>query len=111
MEVSGTWDMLSNLQISLLLLVIYLSLLCDCPLSRFICVQLCDPMDCSLPGSSVHGILQARILEWVAISYSRGSSPLRDPTGISSTAGGFFSAESQGKLCKYFDLPPIDKQV
>ena len=64
-----------------------------------------------LPGSSVHGILQARILEWVAISYSRGSSPLRDPTGISSTAGGFFSAESQGKLCKYFDLPPIDKQV
>ena len=35
---------------------------------------LCDPMDCSLPGSSVHGILQARILEWVAISFSRGSS-------------------------------------
>ena len=35
-------------------------------------VQLCDPMDCTLPGSSVHGILQARILEWVAISFSRG---------------------------------------
>ena len=35
---------------------------------------LCDPMDCSPPGSSVHGILQARILEWVAISFSRGSS-------------------------------------
>ena len=34
---------------------------------------LCDPMDCCLPGSSVHGILQARILEWVAISFSRGS--------------------------------------
>ena len=38
------------------------------------CPTLCDPMDCSLPGSSVHGILQARILEWVAISFSRGSS-------------------------------------
>ena len=38
------------------------------------CLTLCDPMDCSLLGSSVHGILQARILEWVAISYSRGSS-------------------------------------
>ena len=37
------------------------------------CLILCDPMDYSLPGSSVHGIFQARILEWVAISYSRGS--------------------------------------
>ena len=38
------------------------------------CPTLCDPMDCSLPGSSLHGILQARVLEWVAISFSRGSS-------------------------------------
>ena len=38
------------------------------------CPTLCDPMDCRLPGSSVHGISQARILEWVAISFSRGSS-------------------------------------
>ena len=37
----------------------------------FSCIQLCDPMDCSPPGSSVHGILQARIVEWVAISFSR----------------------------------------
>ena len=42
------------------------------------CPTLCDPMDCSPPGSSVHGIFQARILEWVAISFSRGSSPPRD---------------------------------
>ena len=42
------------------------------------CPTLCDPMDCSPPGSSVHGILQARILEWVAISSSRGSSQPRD---------------------------------
>ena len=38
------------------------------------CPTLCDPMDCSLPGSSVHGAFQARILEWVAISFSRGFS-------------------------------------
>ena len=38
------------------------------------CPNLCDPMDCSLPGTSVHGIFQARVLEWVAIYFSRGSS-------------------------------------
>ena len=38
------------------------------------CLTLSDPMDCSLPGFSIHGIFQARILEWVAISFSRGSS-------------------------------------
>ena len=42
------------------------------------CLILCHPMDCSLPVSSVHRILQVRILEWVAISYSRGSSQPRD---------------------------------
>ena len=47
------------------------------------CVTLCDPMDCSLPGSSVRGILQARILEWIAISFSRGSSWPRDRTWVS----------------------------
>ena len=50
-----------------------------------------DPMDCSPPGSSVHGILQARILEWVAMPSSRGSSPPRDQTCISCTAGEFFN--------------------
>ena len=48
-------------------------------------------MDCSPPGSSVHGILQARILEWVAIQFSRGSSQLRDWTQVSSIAGRFFT--------------------
>ena len=42
------------------------------------CPTLCDPAHCSLPGSSVHGILQARTLEWVAISFSKGSSQPRD---------------------------------
>ena len=45
-----------------------------------LCLTLCDPLDCSLPGSSVHGILQARILEWVAMPSFRGSSQSRDRT-------------------------------
>ena len=57
-------------------------------LATYLSLTLYDPMDCSLPGSSVHGILQARILEWVAISFSRGSSPPRDQTWFSYTAGG-----------------------
>ena len=52
---------------------------------------LCDPMDCSLLGSSVCGILQARILEWVAMPSSRGSSWPRDQTCVSCIAGGFFT--------------------
>ena len=52
---------------------------------------LCDPMDCSPPGSSVHGILQARILEWVAISFSTGTSRPRDQTQDSYIAGEFFT--------------------
>ena len=55
------------------------------------CLTLCDPMDYSLPGSSVHGILQWRILEWVAISFSRGSSQPRDQTWVSCIAGRFFT--------------------
>ena len=47
------------------------------------CLTLCNRMGCSLPGSSVHGILQARILEWVAISFSRAGSQLRDQTNSS----------------------------
>ena len=54
------------------------------------CPTLCNSMDCSLPCSSVHGILQARIPELVAISSSKGSSQLRDQTRISCIAGGFF---------------------
>ena len=52
---------------------------------------LCNPMDCRPPGSSVHGILQARILEWVAIPFSRGSFQPRDQTWVSCTAGRFFT--------------------
>ena len=55
------------------------------------CPTLCNPVDCSLPGSSVHGILQARILEWVAISFSRGSSRPRGQTQVFSIAGRHFN--------------------
>ena len=54
-----------------------------CVLSRFSCVQLCNPMERSLPDSSVHGILQAGILKWVAMRSSRGSSQRRDRTCVS----------------------------
>ena len=55
------------------------------------CPTLCDRMDYSLPGSSLHGILQARVLEWVAISFSRGSSQPRDRTPVSCIPGRRFN--------------------
>ena len=60
-------------------------------------LTLSDPMDCSPPGSPVHGISQARILKWVASSFSRGSSRSRDRTRVSCITGGFFTAEPPGK--------------
>ena len=64
------------------------------------CLTLCDAMDCSSPGSTVHGISQARILEWVAIPFSRGSSLHRDRTPVSCgsyIADRLFTAEPPGK--------------
>ena len=61
------------------------------------CPTLCDPMDCSPPDSSVQGILQARILDWVTISSSRGSFWPRDWTHISCMAGWFFITGPPGK--------------
>ena len=55
------------------------------------CPTLCDPVDCSPPSSSVHGILQARILEWVIIPFSRASSWPRDLTPVFCIAGRFFT--------------------
>ena len=58
------------------------------------CPTLCDPVDCSLPGSSVHGIFQARVLEWVAIPFPRGSSQPRDRTLVSCITGRFFTIQA-----------------
>ena len=55
------------------------------------CPTLCDPMDYNLPGSSVHGILQARMMEWVTIPFSMGSSWPRDQTQVSCAAGRFLT--------------------
>ena len=87
-------------------------------LSHFNHVQLCNPMDCSLPGSSVHGILQARILEWVAIPFSRGSFWPRDWTYVflsPTVAGRFFPTSTAWKpsVCttRSLNLPknPVDQ--
>jgi len=68
------------------------------------------PMDCSSPGSSVHGILQARILEWVVIPFSRGSSQPRDQDQVSCTAGRFLPPEPPEKsnvvVCVCQSQPP-----
>ena len=61
-----------------------------------LCPALCSPMDCNSPGSSVHGILQARILEWVAIS-SPGDLPDPGIEPVSCIAGGLFMADPLGK--------------
>ena len=63
-----------------------------------------QPMDCSPPGSSVQGISQARILEWVAVSFCSGSSQPRDRTHISCIAGGFFTAEPPGSPTNCYSL-------
>ena len=80
------------------------------------CPTLCDPMDCSLPGSSGHEIFQARILEWVSMPSSRGCFQSKDQTCVScvsSTAGEFFTAEPWEKpheiwicTCKGMKLDP-----
>ena len=77
-------------------------------LAAQLCPTLCDPLDCSLPGSSVHGIFQARTLERVAISFSRGSSWPRDQAYIfcvSCIAGKFFPCWSISKAQPEFESP------
>ena len=68
------------------------------------CPTLCDPMDCSLPGSSVDGIFRARILEWVAISFSRRSSWPRDWTQVSCIVGRCFTIWATREVDCYFLL-------
>ena len=81
-----------------------------------LCPTLCDPMDSSPPGSSVHGIVQARILEWAAIPFSRGSSWPRDWTWVSHIAGRFFIWDSlrfliSDSLSEPLGKPKILEQV
>ena len=64
---------------------------CVCVLAAQSCPTLCDLIDCSLPASSVHEILQARMLEWVAVPFSKGSAQPWDQTPVSHIAGRFFT--------------------
>ena len=104
-----TWDSHSCLPVSfvtsqrpLLLSGIFFSPLVfqRCPVSLWkysqSCLTLCDPVDCSPPGFSVHGTLQARMLEWEAIPYSRASSQARDRTWVSHIAGSSLSTKYKG---------------
>ena len=81
------------LQVCSLCLCLYSCPACFSFLSEAIqsCLTLCNPMDWSLSGSSIHGIFQARVLEWVAISFSRGSSQPRDQTQVSRIVGRRFT--------------------
>ena len=79
-------------------LVTYLFYIC---VFAQLCLTFCDPVDCGPPGSSVHEIFQSRILEWVAISYSRGSSRPRDWTCISCIANSFFTTGPLGSPILY----------
>ena len=84
------------------------------------CPTLCNPMNCPLPGCSVHGILQARMLEWVAIPLSRGSSQPRNRIWVSCIAGRFFTiwatsiclvAQSCPTVCDAVDCSPSGSSV
>ena len=84
------------------------------------CPTLCNPLDCSLPGFSVHGILQARILEWVTISFSRGFSQPRDEPSSPALEADTLTSEQPGKpkkmlrnhkyMCKDSLLPVLSMQ-
>ena len=77
-------------------------LLWKCKSVRCSVMSLCDHMDYSLPASSVHGILQARMLEWVAISFSRGSFQPRDQTQVSCITGRFFTIWATREATVYY---------
>ena len=78
---------------------------CHCSSVTESSLTLCDPMDCSWSGSSVHGILQARILEWVAISFSRGSSQPRDQTWSPALQADSLPLSHQGRPCFIYNSP------
>ena len=65
------------------------------------CLTLCSPMDCSLSGSAIHGIFQARVLEWIAISFSRGSSRPVNWTQVSRIAGRRFTVWATREALAY----------
>ena len=88
-----------------------MSLSCDWLLVTQSCPTLCHPMECSPPGSSVHGVLQARKLEWVAIPFSRETSQPRARTRVSHTAGRFFTIWTTRKVPSYSYVHGGSKEI
>ena len=84
--------------------------LCAYVFSCSIILTLWNPIDCKWPGSSVHGILQARILEWVAMPFSRGSSQPRDRSQVSCIVGGFFAPDQFSRSVMSNSLRPHEVQ-
>ena len=76
---------------------------CVCFLVTQLYLTLCDPMDCSPPGSSIHGIFQVKVLEWIAIGFSRGSSQPRDGTWVSRIVGRRFTVWANRELCSFVE--------
>ena len=79
-------------------------------LTAHLCPTLRDPIDCSLPGSSIHVILQARILEWAYISFSRGYSKSRDQTQVSHIAGRLFTSWATREAQEHCSGQPVPSQ-
>jgi len=80
---------------------IYIYIYVEEEVKSLTCVWLCNPIICNLPGSPVHGIFRARVLEWFAISFSRGSSQPRGWTQVSCTAGRHFIIWATYDVCIY----------
>ena len=96
-------SLLSNSHIHTCVYVCVCVCVCVCVLVAQLCLTLCNPTDYSPPGFSVHGILQARILEWIAIPFSKRTSHLRDQTLVSLITGRFFTVWATGKSVSITD--------
>ena len=101
LQYTGLSPLWLNLSLGVLF---FLTQLCVCVLVTQSCPTLCDPIDCSSSGSSVQGILQARILEWVSISFSRGSSQPRNRTQISALKADSLLSEPPGKIKNFISI-------
>ena len=97
------WGLNWNNRCRMLHILYSMYIYCCCLITKS-CLILCDPMDCSPPGSFIYGIFQARILEWIAIPFSRGSSQPRDWTQFSCIADRFFTMSHQRYQVLYLHL-------
>ena len=120
LSITNSWSLLKLMSIELVMPSNHLILCCPLLLLPSIlwkwseievaqsCLTLCDPMDCRLPGSSVHGIFQAIVLEWIAISFSRGSSWPRDGTWVSHILDRRFTVWATRELPQSYMISNID---